>query len=417
MPSATDTANLPSGSSRTLELVQANPAEVIQSTINNAITWQGQLSIEGYLQREARLRDTDLTRNGAITAWILVDTADPPPVNGIRRILASCETLKKRALVARSNSDVKEVVTHGIGSVFCSPAFRGKGYAQRMLEEVGKILDTWQQKEGENGEFTALWSDIGKVCQMVPSSCGARNVDQQQRFYARLGWAVFPSTHVSLPPKSDSDRSFDLSSVEILASEDLGELCKIDEASLRATMAKPTSASVDVRVALVPDIATMRWHHAREEYLGETLHKRFPYHKGALAKTPDGRRVWCTWTRTFGATQDENVLNILRLVIEAEDGVGGPSIKPIVESDRDAMENAIAAILEQAQLEAFNWGMKRVELWNPSPSTISAAKKIDPAINVVDRIDESITSLRWHGKPLPAGTKIEWIANEKFGWC
>ena len=58
---------------------------------------------------------------------------------------------------------MEEVVSHGIGSVFCRPEFRGKGYARRMMVELGGMLDKWQQKEGERAHFTVLYSDIGKV--------------------------------------------------------------------------------------------------------------------------------------------------------------------------------------------------------------------------------------------------------------
>ncbi|KAL8716595.1 MAG: hypothetical protein Q9225_006085 [Loekoesia sp. 1 TL-2023] len=370
MPSAIDTVDLPSGSSPTLQLVKANEAEMIDLSIKNAASWRGPLDVNAYLEREAHLRDTHLNRNGGITYWILVNSADAPPVKAVRRILASCETLKKRALVARSDGDVKEITSHGIGSVYCSPDFRGRGYAQRMLAELAKILDTWQQKEGGNSEFTVLWSDIGKA--------------------------------------------------SLLAAEDIEELCRLDEASLRSAMAEPTSPDVGILVALIPDAATMQWHHAREEFLGERLRDRFPFAKGALAKTATGKRAWCIWTRTFGANRDDDMLNILRLVTEGV-AVGRQANNVVSDGDLNDSEQAIvaavAAILEQAQLEATFWGMTSVQLWNPSPLTFLAAKKVEASAKIVDRDDESIPSLRWHGKAPPDGTKIDWIANEKYGWC
>lgn len=58
---------------------------------------------------------------------------------------------------------MQDVISHGIGSVFCDPVYRGKGYAVRMLSELGKILDTWQQQNEDKADFTVLFSDIGKV--------------------------------------------------------------------------------------------------------------------------------------------------------------------------------------------------------------------------------------------------------------
>ena len=62
---------------------------------------------------------------------------------------------------------MKDVVSHGIGSVFCNPEYRRRGYAQRMMEELGKMLDTWNQERGKKTEFTVLYSDIGKVCKRL----------------------------------------------------------------------------------------------------------------------------------------------------------------------------------------------------------------------------------------------------------
>ncbi|KAL8833550.1 MAG: hypothetical protein Q9170_004205 [Blastenia crenularia] len=397
-----DTVELPIGSSPTLQLVQANEREMIESSTINAVSWRGPLNVDDYLEREAHLRKTSLNRNGGITYWILIDTA-ASPTKGVQRMLASCETLRKRALIATSDGNVKEIITHGIGSVYCNPEYRGRGYAQRMLTELAAILDRWQQKEGENAEFTVLWSDIGK------------------RFYAKLGWNVYPSTHISLSPKSARDCIYGLPKSTLLAAEDVEDLCRLDEASLRLAMAKPTSRDVDIRVALIPDAATMQWHHAREEFLGEKLRDRFPFAKGALAKALHGGRAWCIWTRTFGATQEENVLNILRLVVEDENGDSRQTDEAVNDWGQDESKHAtvaaVAAVLEQAQMEATFWGMVCVQLWNPSPLTFLAAKMVEGSAKIVDRDDESITSLRWHGEAAPEENKVDWVANEKFAWC
>ena len=58
---------------------------------------------------------------------------------------------------------MEDVVSHGIGSVFCNPDYRRRGFAQRMIEELGKKLDTWNQEDRKKTDFTVLYSDIGKV--------------------------------------------------------------------------------------------------------------------------------------------------------------------------------------------------------------------------------------------------------------
>jgi hypothetical protein len=121
-----------------------------------------------YIRREQRLSETSLTCNGGITHWVLVDMSHLP--GGERRVLASCETIRKRALVAYRTAEgvkVEEVVSHGIGSVFCPKEYRGKGYAGRMMRELSKLLRGWQVEGAAKGRekclFTVLYSDIGKV--------------------------------------------------------------------------------------------------------------------------------------------------------------------------------------------------------------------------------------------------------------
>ena len=153
---------LPSSTSTTLVLTPATNEEKVASWNLNSSIWRGALSHDAYLAREVHLGSQALTRNSGITYWVLVDSSEDT-TNKPRTILASCETLRKRALVARKGREVEEVISHGVGSVFCRDEFRGKGYAGRMMEELGKNLDEWQQQSGRKTEFTVLYSDIGKV--------------------------------------------------------------------------------------------------------------------------------------------------------------------------------------------------------------------------------------------------------------
>ncbi|KAL8659172.1 MAG: hypothetical protein Q9226_000579 [Calogaya cf. arnoldii] len=387
--------DLPQSSAPTLRLVQATENEMIESSTLGSTSWKGPLDTNGYLGREAHLRNQELTRDGGITYWILVDTAAAPNPDGSRTILASCETIGKRALIALPGAAVRETICHGIGSVHCNQKHRGRGFGRRMMVELANLLDTWQQKAGERADF----SD----------------------FYARLGWETYPSKHIALPPKSSHEQAVGFPKAAILTPEDIGGLCSTDEADLRSELAKSIIAGSDVRVALIPDAATMRWHHAREEYLTKVLLGRCPTSKGAMSKTADGRRVWCIWTRTFGASQEQNVLNILRLSIEGESNFSQPALSGATDNfhrhSQQSQVKALAAVLQAAQVEAFDWSMSSVQSWNPSPLALLAARHLEPSAEIVERCDESLPSLRWHGKPVPDNAKVDWISNEKFAWC
>lgn len=178
----------------------------------------------------------------------------------------------------------------------------------------------------------------------------------------------------------------------------------------------------DAAVALLPNVETIRWHHAREDFIGNEVHGKAPTVKGAMVGTEKGKRVWCFWTRTRYNNDPSqakgNTLHILRLVIE--DGSWADASKSRVNGDsgHDSHEAAIAALMAMAQREAEEWKMEHVEIWNPTSATVAAAQRLHPSAKVVDRDEESIASLQWfpeHDGPM--AEKIEWIGNEKYVWC
>jgi GNAT superfamily N-acetyltransferase len=165
---------LPDANSSFLHLSHPTDSEKTAIWTLNSKNWGSALSLDSYLERERYMPTVPLTRNGAMTHWILVDRNAKPDS---RPILNSMETIRKRALVAK-NGEVKEVITHGIGSVFCNPEYRGKGYASRMLNELGPVLNKWDVDNKIPGReeclFSILYSDIGK------------------KYYAKHGWLPFP---------------------------------------------------------------------------------------------------------------------------------------------------------------------------------------------------------------------------------
>ena len=71
------TDNLPKGDSPSLALVHPTEAEKLMQFTLNAAEWRGALKLPAYLRREQVLSETDMTRNGGISYWILVDTSLP----------------------------------------------------------------------------------------------------------------------------------------------------------------------------------------------------------------------------------------------------------------------------------------------------------------------------------------------------
>ncbi|KAF9696064.1 hypothetical protein EKO04_006076 [Ascochyta lentis] len=393
------TIDLPKGDSPTLALVHPTEEEqLIQSKLNGA-EWRGALSHSAYLRREATLSQQALTKEGGITYWILVDTAlknNPlDPNSGTRLPLASCETYRKKALVWRDGK-LQEAVSHGIGSVFCGQHLRKRGYAQRLMAEVGKALRTHQTDEKRECLFTVLYSDIGK------------------KFYANFGWEPFPSSHIALPASATTPAA-SLPTARPLYAEDLPELCRLDEALIRKSLESRPQGS-KTAVALVPDVETVQWHHAREEFVGQEVHGKVPKIKGAIVGDEVGKRVWCYWTRVWYnedvSIVKGNTMHILRLVVE-DDALGS----------EDAQEGgghgaAIAALLAMAQREAEEWKTEHVEVWSPSAAALAGAQILDKSARVIERDSESIASLLWYPEHEGrAADQLDWISNEKYSWC
>jgi hypothetical protein len=177
-----------------------------------------------------------------------------------------------------------------------------------------------------------------------------------------------------------------------------------------------------VAVALLPNIETIRWHHAREDFVGTELHGKTPKVKGAIVGSEKGKRIYCFWTRMWynnnPAEAKGNTLHILRLVREDGSWVDTAASRKDGGSSDPSYEASIAALMAAAQREAEEWKMEHVEIWNPSSHTVKAAQRLQPSAKVVDRDEESIASLQWFPQhDGPVAEKIDWISNEKYAWC
>ncbi|KAL5330322.1 hypothetical protein ACEPPN_003849 [Leptodophora sp. 'Broadleaf-Isolate-01'] len=373
--------DLPDSKSPSLYLTNPTPEEKLETWNLNSVNWGTALPLPDYIERERYLTTVPMAENGGITHWVLVDRDLPP---NERPILASCESLRKPVLVSKGGV-ITEGITHGVGSVFSQPKFRGMGYASRMLKELAPILKTWQVDPNipghESCPFSILYSDIGT------------------KYYAKFGWATFPSTHFAFPPADSTSRT----EVQPLTYPDITALCAKDEEYLRKELA---TAAQDgkTHVALIPNHDCMQWHHMREDFVTSKIFGKSPTIKGAITGE-EGSRVWAIWTRAFYGplvSKSGNTFHILRLVIEDE---------------TDSEENAkkLKSILQFAQAEAKEWQLNHVDVWNPSDTLKALVKRTGLESKYVVRDAESIASLMWYGEG--STEDINWVANEKFGWC
>lgn len=400
------TRELPSADSPDLLLTESTQAELQHVWSLHHPMWGPALRLEDYLHREEFLMTVPLAKNGGVTHWILTDRNAAPDH---RPIYASCESLRKRALASRLVDEqvvVQDGIAHGIASVFTNPAYRGKGYASRMMAELGPKLKAWsegrREPKGVEGEedtvvtpslFSVLYSDIGKT------------------FYAKNGWAAFESSHLCFKPAAAADNSAAApSKVKPLGYHDLAVLCHLDEKIVRSTVAHRTrqlpSTSRQACAALLPDLDQFLWHLMREDFMTKHIFGKTPTVRGAMYGEP-GKRIWAVWTRGYygGLEKIEgNTFHILRVVVEDEDGA---SEEYVAEGFRE--------IMQLAQHEAKEWRSFDIQMWNPSALLQGAAAKSGLEYSLVDREKESIASLMWYGDE-PTAT-VDWVVNEKFAWC
>lgn len=324
-----------------------------------------------------------------MTNWILTDRKLPPDE---RPILCSCETFRKRALVSEGDGNLTEQTIHGVASVFCDPALRLRGYGSRLMRELSEILRTFQA-ETTKSIGSVLYSDIGK------------------KYYADLGWHPFPiNTHIEFDPSTASEG---LRATQLL-SGDLERLCEEDEAMIRNTMTT-TSSNGKTRMMLVPDHDHMLWHHKKEEFVCNKLFGKQPEIKGAIVGPP-GHRMWAIWTHRFygdpNSASSENTLYILRLVIENQAGANNCSAE---QCNSQVMQ--MRSIFQTAQTEAAEWKLHRVMMWDPTPLALRLVEWTGIQHRRIEREHEGIASLLWYGEGNGKEDTLEWLGNEKYGWC
>lgn len=143
----------------------ATVGEKIITWTRNFTSWAGPLTlIEEYLARETINGTQDVTKDGRIVYWVLTSRA-LPPARGEEdpdEIFAAVETLERPVLIKTKDGNIREDRSYCIASIFTHPRCRKQGVATILLKRLAEWLDT----EGDC-PFTALFSDMGKVCSFL----------------------------------------------------------------------------------------------------------------------------------------------------------------------------------------------------------------------------------------------------------
>ncbi|KAK9435427.1 hypothetical protein VB005_10224 [Metarhizium brunneum] len=383
--------SLPSATSKSLILTKATKDERVYIWTRHQPIWGHRLTAQAYIDREEHLLTYQLTQDGGLTSWILTDptSTDAHGAPGRRPILSAVETYRKRAVVRDPAGAVRDVTAHGVASVFTFDEFRRQGYAGRMLALLGEALAAQQAEDPGSAEFSILFSDIGRD------------------FYANHQWVPFPSAHLTFPTAPFATPYDDR--LTLVTGDNLQEVARLDEQTLRRKIAHPPGRGYTVRAAVLPDFATYEWQMARERFLCDYLLGEAPTVHGAIYTPADapGSRVWMLWSNIlYGGKEkpQDNVMNILHYALEDENI-----------SDED-LSRALGAIMGLVHTEAQAWLCSRVDMWNPDERTQRLLENMTHLQGkLIVRDQTNIPSLRWFGQA-PV-SEVEWVDNEKFEWC
>jgi hypothetical protein len=381
------------------DLILCHPTEDEHVAIWNdtSAAWTDTLTPSAYLEESLFLTTVPLARNGGMTTWILVRRGLAPSE---RQILCSCETYRKRSLTSGVEGKVSEKTVHGIASVFCSPLYRSRGYAGRMMRELAKELYNWQTDRFPCAG-TTLYSDIGK------------------EYYAKLGWPPnITNSQIELAPKFGTWPAL----ARTITEHDLEDICKRDEVLIRSRLAVPDNG-VTTRFTIIPDTDHMGWHIGKEDFATDYLFGRRPTAKGAIAGPP-GSQIWATWVRRYydrlDAKNPSNVLYILRLVIEIDETATRLPSDAAKRPAKDVYKTQIellSAVLQAAQAEAAEWKLNVVKLWDPTPLVMDMLEQMGLECTMRERSSQSIASLLWYDQGGGIDKKQPlWVNNEHFAW-
>ncbi|KAF8523624.1 hypothetical protein JB92DRAFT_2806886 [Gautieria morchelliformis] len=348
---------------------------------------------EQFLSREAQLEAFEHASDGKLIHWVLV------PRNDLQTLefKCSCETYRRRALVAKPSTSPTEAIGYGIASVFCPPEYRRKGYAShmmRLLHHVLSPLDSlppfpqeWGAPPprypgiGGDARFSVLYSDIGdfyRLCGPTPNL---------------FGWHIHGpvSTTWKLKPGEANQTDAMDEGYDLLSEQQCNALWETD-ATYITNYVSQLPASHHTRFTFLPDngVAAFQLHRVVAEAPLNPKHPLEHWGVKAISQEDDLSSTYATWTLD------------MRL-----------SIPPVLVVTRlRASPKSFPSLLKVLVWVAGQLSADAVEIWNLDTKLVDVAASLGG--NTVDR-SEHLPAVAWYGPEHPS--EIEWVFNEKFPWC
>lgn len=131
-----------------MRLVLATDARKAERDLVTYAAWGSPLSLEGYLERERRLR-AHVWPRADMKTWLLC--ADDGTA------LASCEAFRMDSFLRAADGTLAQGDSFAIASVFTEERLRGRGYATQLMD----LLAVELERASPRAQSALLFSDVG----------------------------------------------------------------------------------------------------------------------------------------------------------------------------------------------------------------------------------------------------------------
>ncbi|MBN1204171.1 MAG: N-acetyltransferase [Myxococcaceae bacterium] len=232
-----------------MRLVLATDAQKAERDVVTYPAWGPPLSVEGYMEREERLRAHPWSR-AELKSWLLCAEDGG--------VLASCETYRTDSLLRAPDGALTPGDSFAIASVFTEERLRGRGYATRLMDLLAAELE----RASPRAQSALLFSDVGAA------------------IYQRSGYQEFPAWDWRLAPEPGEPSAL----VDRL----------LTEAELGAALARMRRP--EAPFFYWPTAAQLDWHLERERIYAELMPRPRPEANGATVG--ESTALWCMLGRT-----------------------------------------------------------------------------------------------------------------------
>lgn len=232
-----------------MRLVLANAEEQVSRDAVTYSAWGSPLTLEGYLQRENRLR-THAWSRAELKMWLLCEEPG--------EVLASCETYRTDSFLRAPDGTLSAGDSYAIASVFTEERLRGRGHATKLMD----LLAVELERALPRVHSAILFSDVGAP------------------LYRRSGYRETPAWDWRFSPEPGEPSTL---VDRLLQDTDVG--------AALARMRRP-----EAPFFYWPTAEQVDWHIERERIYAELMPRPRPEANGAIAG--DSTALWYMMGRT-----------------------------------------------------------------------------------------------------------------------